>query len=168
MNVAESFFGRYILFLVVCLIQALVVSIGDLFFIDIYCVHPVKFVLAAVVTGICFATINYSLSYALEKIGLGASVIIMVIQVAGSGGSYPVQVLPEIFQFLYPIMPFKYAMNAMREAIGGTYASNYLIDILVLLLVTVIFIVFGILVKKPASKLNDIINKSSEKAEIML
>ena len=167
LSMTEEFFGRFALFLNVGLIQAIVTAAGCLWYIDIYCVHPLEFFLAAIVTGICFAAINFALLFSLEKIGLGASVIIMVIQVAGAGGSYPVRVLPQIFQKLYPFMPFNYAMNAMREAIGGTYGNNYEKYIIILLLISILFAVLGLLLYKPVHWLNKLIAESSEKAEIM-
>ena len=167
LSVPEEFFGRFALFLNVGLVQAIVTAAGCLWYIGIYCVHPLQFFLAAIVTGICFAAINFALLFSLEKIGLGASVIIMVIQVAGAGGSYPVQVLPKIFQVLYPFMPFNYAMNAMREAIGGTYGNNYEKYIIILLLISILFTILGLLLYKPVHWLNKLIAESSEKAEIM-
>ena len=163
----EEFFGRMPVFVNVCLIQAIVTAVGDLYYVGIYCLHPGLFFLAAVVTGLCFALINYALLFALEKIGLGASVIIMVIQVAGAGGSYPVEVVPKVFRTLYPFMPFNYAMNAMREAIGGTYGTNYTKDIVILLLISLLFVVLGLALYKPVHWLNRLIADSSEKAEIM-
>ena len=167
LSTSERFWGRFGLFFFCCMVQALVTALGDLFYIGIYCMHPWLFVLGACVTGLCFCMINYALLFALEKIGLGASVIIMVIQVAGAGGSYPVDVVPAIFKKIYPFMPFNYAMNSLREAIAGTYANNYRNDILILLLMTFIFMALGLVLYKPAGILNKLINESAEKAEIM-
>lgn len=168
LSVSEEFFGRYGVFFAVGMLQALVTALGDIVFINIYCLHPGLFILAACVTGLCFTLINFSLLFSLEKIGLGASVIIMVVQVAGSGGSYPIEVVPPVFRALYPFMPFNYAMNAMREAVAGTYGFSYWKDILVLLLISLIFIVLGLAIYRPVHRLNKMISESAEKSEIML
>ena len=168
LNMPEEFFGRYGLFFTVSMIQAIVTSLGDLYYIGIYCLHPGYFVLSACVTGLCFSMINYALLFSLEKIGLGASVIIMVLQVAGSGGSYPVDVVPKVFQVLYPFMPFNYAMNAMRECIAGTYGSNLGRDLIMLLVITLVFLVLGLALYYPMRWLNNLINESARKSEIML
>ena len=112
--------------------------------------------------------INYALVFALENIGLGAGVIILVLQVAGSGGTYPVEVLPRIFRILYPAMPFRYAMNAMRECIAGTYDHTYAKCMGALCLFVIGAAVFGMLLQKPASILNRMIAEGKEKSEIML
>ena len=163
----ERFFGRYGLFFLVAIGQALIVSLGDLFYVQIQCLYPWRFVLAAVVTGLCFSLINYALVFALDNIGMAASVIVMVMQVAGSGGTYPVEVVPEIFRKLYDYMPFKYAMNAMRETIAGMYGSNYTHDIVVLLCIALGSIILGLALYYPCLGLNRLIESSKRKSEIM-
>ena len=164
----QHFFGRYGLYMFVGLAQALIVSLGDLLYIGIQCHDPVKFVLAACMNGITFTMINYALVFALENIGLAAGVIILVLQVAGSGGTYPVEVLPDIFKALYPFMPFRYAMDAMRECIGGFYDHNYAHCMGVLGLFVLGSAAFGILLHRPAGCINRLIAESKEKSEIML
>ena len=168
LSLPEEFIGRFALFFTICMIQALVTALGDLYYVGIYCVHPGLFILGCCATGLCFALINYALLYSLEKIGLGASVIIMVVQVAGSGGSYPVDVLPQIFKILYPFMPFNYAMNALREAVAGTYGNYYAHDLLMLMLTGLLFFVLGLALYYPVHWLNKMIADSAEKTEIML
>jgi putative membrane protein len=164
----ERYFGRFGLYLIVGLSQALIVSLGDLLYVGIQCEHPAAFVLAACMNGICFMMINYSLVFALDNIGLGAGVIILVLQVAGSGGTYPVEVLPKIFRTLYPVMPFRYAMDAMRECIGGMYGHTYIACLGALILFLLAAIVLGLLLYTPALLLNNLIAESKKKSEIML
>ena len=164
----ERFFGRYRLFMFVGLAQGLIVSIGDLVYAGIQCEHPGLFVLAACVNGICFTMINYALVFALDNIGLGLGVIVLVIQVAGSGGTYPVEVLPPIFRFLYPAMPFRYAMGAMKECVCGMYGDTYARCIAVLVLFTIGAAALGLLLYYPALKLNRMIAISMKKSDVMI
>lgn len=167
-RMTERFFGRYGLYLFIGLAQALIVSLGDLLYVGIQCLHPVLFVLQALMNGIVFMMINYALVFALENIGLGAGVIILVLQVAGSGGTYPVEVLPRIFRVLYPVMPFRYSMDAMRECIAGTYDHTYAKCMAVLCLFFIGSAILGLLLHKPAQWINRLIAESKEKSEIML
>ena len=164
----EWYFGRFGLYLLIGLAQGLIVSLGDLLYIGIQCTAPLRFVLVACVNGLVFMMINYALVFALDNIGLGAGVIVLVLQVAGSGGTYPVEVLPGIFKTLYPLMPFRYSMDAMRECIGGMYGNTYWKCIGILMLFFVFFIAFGLAMYHPAKKLNDMIASSKAKSEIML
>ena len=112
--------------------------------------------------------INYALAFCLGAAGLAASVIIMVLQVGGSGGTYPVEVLPPIFRKLYPIMPFKFAMNAMREAISGLYRDDYLYNLSCLGLIVLVFIVFALVTYVPGKWLNRLLEKAKKKTKIMI
>ena len=163
----QKYFGRLLLFLFIGMFQALVTSLGCLFYVKIQCVSPLLFVLGCLIISFNFMMMNYSFVYALDNIGLAASVIIMVIQVAGSGGSYPIHVLPQVFQDLYAFMPFHYGMDLVRECVGGFYQGTYLRCVLILLLMCVVFFIIGITLYYPAKKLNEIIAKSKEASGVM-
>ncbi len=163
----QKYFGRLLLFLFIGMFQALVTSLGCLFYVKIQCLNPFLFVLGCMIISLNFMMMNYSFSYALDNVGLAASVIIMVIQVAGSGGSYPIHVLPQIFQDLYAFMPFHYGMDLVRECVGGFYQGTYLKCVLILLLMCVIFFIIGITLYYPAKELNEIIAKSKEASGVM-
>lgn len=164
----QSFFGRYGLFLFVGLAQGLIVSLGDLIYVGIQCLYPVRFVLAACLNGVCFTMINYALVFALENVGQALGVIVLVVQVAGAGGTYPVEVLPRVFQMLYPAMPFRYAMDAMRECVAGMYGYSYAKCMGALALFTLGAVAFGLALYWPAKWLNRLINESKARSEIML
>ncbi len=163
----ERYFGRFTLFFLVSMAQALVTAFGCLCFVGIQCVEPARFVLACCLCSLNFAMMNFALVYALDNIGMALAVIIMVLQVAGSGGSYPIHVLPALFQKLYAIMPFHYGMDMLRETVGGMYGRTYRNCALVLLGMCVVFTVFGLLVYYPARKLNAAIAESKERSGIM-
>lgn len=163
----EHFFGRYALFFSVCVAQALITGIGDLMYVNIVCAHPVCFVLACVMTGICFSMINYMLSFTLGAAGLAVSVVVMVLQVGGAGGTYPVEVLPKIFQVLYPYMPYKFAMNAMREALSGFYGFAYLQNMLMLFAITLGCVALAFLIYIPGKWLNGLLENGKAKCGIM-
>lgn len=167
-NSVEAFFGRYITFFLIGQAQALLITLGDLFFIGIQCIHPFKFWFAAAFTSFVFTMITYSLTVAFENVGEAAAVVIMVIQVAGAGGTFPIQCLPAIYQSIYKYLPFTYAMDALRECVGGTYSWYYWKCILALLVYVGICLFIGLVIAKPCRKLNAIVDKSKEKSEIMI
>lgn len=167
-NSVEAFFGRYITFFLIGQAQALLITLGDLFFIGIQCIHPFKFWFAAAFTSFVFTMITYSLTVAFENVGEAAAVVIMVIQVAGAGGTFPIQCLPAIYQAIYKYLPFTYAIDALRECVGGTYSWYYWKCILALLVYVGICLFIGLVIAKPCRKLNAIVDKSKEKSEIMI
>ena len=163
----QRYFGRFAIFFLMAMGQALVTAFGCLHFVGMTVAEPALFVLACCVCSLNFAAMNYALVYSLDNIGMALSVIIMVLQVAGSGGSYPVHVLPQLFQKLYPVMPFHYGMDMLRETIGGMYGQTYLRCALTLLGMCVVFTVFGLVVYYPARKLNAAIAAGKEKSGVM-
>ena len=168
MKLHEAFFGRYRLFLMIGLAQALLVSLGELLYVGIQCLHPFLFILAAFVNSIVFTMIIYSLVFALENIGLAVSVIVMILQVAGGGGTFPVEVLPPVFKAMFPFMPFRYAMDAMRECIGGIYDHTYIKCLAILILFGLGAVAFGLLLHKPMSGIIEKVEESKRESDIML
>ena len=163
----QRYFGRFTVFFLMAMAQALVTAFGCLHFVGMTVAEPALFVVGCCVCSLNFAAMNYALVYALDNVGMAASVIIMVLQVAGSGGSYPIHVLPELFQRLYPVMPFHYGMDMLRETIGGMYGQTYLRCAAILLGMCVVFTAFGLVVYYPARRLNKAIAEGKEKSGIM-
>lgn len=164
----QAFFGRYMTFFFVGQMQALLAVLGNLLFINIQCKSAFKFWLAASVTSFVFTLICYSLTVAFENVGEALAVVIMVIQVAGAGGTFPIQVLPQAYQAIYRFLPFTHAMEALRECVGGFY-SNYYYQCLGKLLIYVFISLFiGLVVAIPCKKLNQIIEKSKEHSGVMI
>ncbi len=167
-RLTELFIGRYRLFMMIGLAQALLVSLGELLYVGIQCLHPLLFILAACVNSIVFTLIVYSLVFAFENIGLALGVVIMIVQVAGGGGTFPVEVLPPVFRALYPFMPFHYAMDAMRECVGGMYGHTYIKCLGALILCGLIAMAVGLLLHKPMKGLIEIVEESKRESDVML
>lgn len=167
-NPVQAYFGRYITFFLIGQAQALLVTLGDLYFIGIQCISPFKFWFAASVTSFVFSIFMYSLTVAFGNVGEALAVVIMVIQVAGAGGTFPVEVLPKVYQYIYKYLPFTYAMNALRETVGGFYKSNYWKYLVILSIYVLISLFIGLVVAIPCRKLNEKIEKSKHRSEVMI
>lgn len=167
-NPVQAYFGRYITFFLIGQAQALLVTLGDLYFIGIQCISPFKFWFAASVTSFVFSIFMYSLTVAFGNVGEALAVVIMVIQVAGAGGTFPVEVLPKVYQYIYKYLPFTYAMNALREIVGGFYKFNYWKYLAILSVYVLISLFIGLVVAIPCRKLNEKIEKSKHRSEVMI
>lgn len=164
----QEFFGRYILFFLVGQTQTLITVLGDLFYIRIQCLNPFLFWLAAAVSSLVFTLFIYSLTVAFGNVGEALAIIVMVIQVAGAGGTFPIETLPDIYQMIYKFLPFPYGMNAMRETIGGIYQMDYWKYVGALGIYLLISLFIGLVLAIPFRKLNHIIEKSKEKSGVMI
>lgn len=143
----EEFFGKYLTFLTIGILQAIVLTLGDIYLLKVYNVEPLLFVLLGILISIVFVTIVYSLTAAIGNIGKAIALIFLVIQIAASGGLYPIQVMSEFFNRIYPFLPFKYAIGGMREAVAGITPELLTRDIKFLVLFFAIFISLGILIR---------------------
>ena len=164
----QKFFGRYITFFLIGQVQALITALGDLFYIKIQCHNPFLFWLACACCSFVFTLFMYALTVAFENVGEALAVVIMVIQVAGAGGSFPIEVLPAIYQRIYRFFPFPYGMDALRETIGGMYGMTYWKCIGILGIYIIISLLIGLVIAVPFRKLNMKIEHSKEKSDIML
>ena len=163
----QRFFGRYLIFALLSLIQTMVIMAGDLVIFGMDCVHPGLFLLSGVVTSLTCSMLAYSMTIAAGNIGKALFVVIMIIQIAGSGGSYPIELLPDFFQQIYLFFPFPYAINAMREAIAGLYQNNYLIYLLQLMLFFGVGLFVGLVLKRPLDGINRYMNDQLDRTEMM-
>lgn len=158
----EKYFGKMMLFMLIAVIQAIIVSVGDLLILRITAFNPVLFVVGSIFASIVFVFIVYSLVSVLGNVGKVIGIILLVLQVAGSGGTFPIQLTPHFFQVIYAYLPFTYAISFAREAIGGVVMSVLMRDIIILLVYIVIFVVLSLLLKK---KINEIMKDFSEDFE---
>lgn len=161
-NSIESYFGKLLLFVSICIVQSIIVALGDLFYLKIYCVHPVYLVLFAIIVSIVFSIIVYTLCSVFGNAGKVVGIVLLVIQIGGSGGTFPIELTPKFFQSIHPFLPFTYAISLMRESIGGAVVEVVRKDLIALLIFAVIFVLIGTFLKKPFSKGTD---KFSEKFE---
>lgn len=164
----QAYFGRYMIYLMVSIIQAIIIALGDLLFLKIQCEDPLLFIIAAVVSSIVFSLLIYSLTITFSVIGKALAVIILVLQVAGSGGTFPPEVLPEFFRSILPYLPFRYSINAMREAVAGVYAQSYIEDLLYLLIYVAIALFIGIVLRKPCIRIMKFFNKRLEDTDLII
>ena len=152
----EKYFGKYLTFVSIAICQALVVTLGDLFLLKTYAISPILLVAVGLLSSIVFTMIIYTLVSILGNVGKAIAVILLVLQVAASGGTFPIEVTSKFFQSINPLLPFTYAIGAMREAVAGVVPELLIKDISILLIYFAGAIIIGLTLKGP-------INRSSRK-----
>ena len=163
----HAYFGRLTFFLIIGFMQSSLVLLGDLFFIRIQCLHPWLFLLCGWFASLVFINIIFSLTAAFGDVGKAVAVLLMVIQVAGSGGTFPPQMLPKAFQAVYPFLPFVHAEKAMRCAIAGLYGADFWLAMGRLALFLAPSLLLGLLLRKPVVRLNHWIEEKIESTKLM-
>lgn len=162
----QVYFGRGLTFLSIGLLQALIVSVGDIYLLGVTVKNPAIFILLSLFISLVFNFIVYSLVSVFGNIGKAMAVILLVIQVAGSGGTFPIQVTPKFFQNVNPFLPFTYGISALREAVAGIYEPNLTGDIVVLLTFLALAIVLNVLLKGPINKMLHRFTKRMEESRL--
>lgn len=163
----QLYFGRYLLFFVLGQLQAAIVVAGDIFLLHAHILYPGLFFIVASLTSFTFTLLIYTLALSFGDIGKAAAVVIMVIQIAGSGGTFPIELLPEIYRNIYIFFPFPYAINAMRETMGGMYGSDYMKFLGQLLIFAAAALGIGLFVRLPFVKINHFMEERMEDTELM-
>ena len=158
----ELYFGRYLLFFVLSQIQTVVILLGDLLILKIQCLHPGLLFVCGAVTSFTFSLLIYSLAVSFGDVGKAIVVVVMVLQIAGSSGTFPIELLPEIFRKIYRFFPFPYAIDAMRECVCGVYGSTFVVKLSQLLIFAVVALGIGLFARRPFIGVNEFMEEQLE------
>ena len=145
----EMYFGKLLLFIIMSLLQSSVTIIGS-FLLGIDIINPGLFIFSAVIVSVMFMVLMYSLISALGQVGKGIGIIILVLQISGTGGIYPIEIMDNLFQIIYPYLPMTYAINLIREAQLGVVWSNYLLALAVLIGMGIVTVIVAVIIKEKA------------------
>ncbi|KRU25236.1 phage infection protein YhgE [Clostridium sporogenes] len=154
LKVHEKYFGRYFTFMTIAIFQALIVSLGNIYLLKVYVSNKSIFILFSIFISIIFSMIIYTLVSVFGNVGKALGVILLVLQISASGGTFPIEVTPGFFQRINPLLPFTYAVSGMREAVGGVIEGILLRDIIILLIYFTLSILLALLLKKKLEKAN--------------
>ena len=161
------YLGRYLLFLTFSVVQAVIMCLGDLYLLGIQCPAPGRFILAGILAAVTFSNIVYTLTISLGDVGKAVAIVLLIIQVAGAGGTFPVELTPSFFNELNPFMPFTHGINAMRECIGGFYGSNYVMSLMKMCIYFPIFLLFGTVFRKPLIRMMNFFHRKLDETGLM-
>lgn len=167
-TVTQGYFGRWILYITTGLIQALIICLGDIYLLKIQCKNPAAFVFAGLFASFVYVNLIYALSITFKHIGKALSVILVILQIPGSAGTYPIEMTPAFFQFVHPLLPFTYGINAMREAIAGIYGMHYWKNILCLAVFLPTALGIGLLLRPHLLNLNYLFDRKLAETDLMI
>ena len=139
----QKYFGRGLLFIIISLFQTLIITLGDMYVLGTQATSPYRFVLYALLISLLFSSIIYTIVCILGNVGKAVCIVLLVLQLGSSGGTFPIQMTSEFFQALYPKVPFTYSIGLLREAVGGVYIPAIERDIKILFIYLIIVLVGG-------------------------
>lgn len=165
---SQAYFGRWMLFMAVGLVQGLIVCLGDIVLLKVQCVHPVAFVCVGIFCSFIYVNLIYALALTFKHIGKALGVVLVILQIPGSAGTYPIEMTPAFFQKLHPLLPFTYGISAMRECIAGMYGANIWKYLGILAIFFPISLFIGLVLRPLLMNLNHLFDKRLSETELML
>lgn len=163
----QLYLGRLATFLTIGLLQAVCVTLGDIWILGTYVADKIWFVLFAMLVSAVFVTITYTLLSVFGNIGKGIAIIFMVFQFSSSGGTFPISMTPPFFQALNPFMPFTYAISLLRESVGGILWETALKDVVCLCIFIALSLLIALALKRPLSSLTKRSAENAKKTKII-
>lgn len=166
-NATQAYLGRWLLLVAIGFLQAIIATVGDLV-LGIQCEHPLLFILAGVFCSFIYINIIYALAVAFRHIGKAIAVILVIVQIPGASGLYPIEMMPDFFRKLHPWLPFTYGINAMRGPIAGMYGNHYWLDMLHLFWYLPAALFIGLAVRRYAMNLNALFDRRLGDTDLMI
>lgn len=148
----ELFLGRFGIMSCISLLQTTLMGLGNMFFLQVQVAEPLLFMLCFWAAGLVFTFLIYALVATFANLGKAVAVLLLIIQVTGCGGSFPLQILPGFIQTISPFLPATHVVNAMRNAMFGTFGNDYWIQMGQLALFLIPAAILGLALRKPLSK----------------
>ena len=167
-SATQGYFGRWLLYVCTAVVQGFIVCVGDLVILRTQCVHPFVFILTGMFLSFVYVNIIFSLAITFKHIGKAVAVLLVILQIPGSSGTYPIEMMPEFFQKLHPLMPFTYGINAMRECVAGYYGHIYLENMIALVVFIILALFVGLVIRPLILNLNNMFDKELAKTDLML
>lgn len=143
----EVYFGRFLTFLTLALLQSICVTTGDMFVLGTYVVDKPWFVVFGLVNSAVFMLMVYTLVSVFGNVGKALAIVMLVLQLAGSGGTFPIQTTPPFFRAIHPFLPFTYGISMMRESVGGIIWSIVRNDLIIMGIFAAITLIVGLALK---------------------
>ena len=150
----QLFLGHYGVFGVIALLQSTFSLGGNLLFLHVQAVHPWLFMLAGWTSSLVFSFFTYTMVASFGNIGKAIGVLVLVAQISGSNGAYPLAVLPKIISDISPFLPATHSIVALRAAIAGIYNNDYWHALGSLLLFLIPLLLIGLVLRIPLVKFN--------------
>lgn len=166
-SVRQAYIGRFMLLGLLAALQALIVCVGNLI-IGVQTVNPFAYVGTGVFTALVYVSIIYALSVAFGHVGRGLCVLLVIMQIPGASGLYPIELMPGFFRAIYPLLPFSYGIDAMRETIAGFYGAHYWNNIGVLALMMLLSFVLGLVLRRRLANFNLLFNRQIASTDLLI
>ncbi|NMN00542.1 ABC-2 family transporter protein [Bifidobacterium sp. DSM 109958] len=166
LTATQRYMGRWLLLAPLAVAQAILVTVGDLV-LGVQTVNAPMFVLTAILSSLTYLSIIYALATSFQHVGKGLCVLLVIVQIPGASGLYPIEMMPAFFRRVYPLFPFTYSIDAMRETVGGFYDGLWLRNAACLMVFVALSFVLGIAVRPYLANLNSMFARQIAESDMI-
>lgn len=146
------YFGRFGVVALLSFMQTTLLGLGNMLLLKVQVTEPLLYMICFWVSGLVFAFMIYTLVVAFGNLGKALAVLLLIVQVTGCGGSYPLPIMPDFVQAISPFLPATHVVNALRAAMFGLYQNDFWISMGTLLLFVLPFLLLGLVLRKPLDR----------------
>lgn len=129
-----------IIYSIICIGQVVILFLLMKYVNNIIFIHPVIFIMYSLLVSTLFLTFLLFLTYVFSDVGEFLGFILLVLQLGGSAGTFPIQTAPEFFQIINPFLPLTYTIDKYREIL---FTKNPNITFHTIIICTLIFILYA-------------------------
>lgn len=151
---ASVVLGKFLSYAFIGILQAVFVSVVVLF-LGLKPANVPLYFLFNILLSFVFIAIIQSLIFLLGQVGRLLSMVLFILQLTSSAGTFPLELIPRFFKVLNPIMPFTYAIGGLREIISGVNYSNLAENTVVLIGIMIVFLAISVVMKGHADKVQE-------------
>lgn len=98
---------------------------------------PIFFLVSALM-GVCFTAIIQFLIRTFGDVGKFLALIILVLQLAAAGGTFPVDTIDKGFQWLNPLLPMTYTIKLVKDCLISTNVNFLVHNLFIIIAITVV------------------------------
>lgn len=164
----QVYLARLAIFATIGVIQGFIVTLGNLLILGTYVVHKLEYVLFGMLIGLVFVSLVYTLVSVWGNVGKVLAIVFLVLQIGGSGGTFPIQMAPDFFQKIHGVLPFTHGIGLLRESVAGIIWSVAWTKIIYLILYLIIAIIIGIAFKTFFNRSSDKLASKAEESGFIL
>lgn len=166
LTITQRFFGRWIFLAILSALQAIVCCTGCLA-MGVQTVNAPLFYATAIGASLAYLSLQYTLSTTLQHVGKALCIVLIFVQIPAATGLYPVEMTNDFFQRIYPLFPFTYGINAIRETTCGFYGSDWYGYMGMLFLFFTVFLAIGVVLRPYTTNLNRMFARQIEESDII-
>lgn len=127
-------------------LSAIILGILLMTLLDFEITNIFLYFISIILVANTFMAIIETLIINFKDIGKFIALILLVLQLAAAGGTFPIETVTKGFRFLNPILPMTYTINLLRESLVTIERSLLTKNILVVVAIMIVFMTINIIV----------------------